>query len=230
MANHTQESASRGGARGGHAHNDAPRYIASFAALFVFTVLTYGLHHVDLGQLALPIAMLIAVAKALVVILFFMHLYDHPGVNRLVLGVTFVFLFFAIPWSSPTSSLATRWPSHISSPLPLSRARRCRRCRRSLHAGLARQRGLHPLLVRAFGRTRASRCTCRAIRRSSSSRSIRRRLTCPLEVEETPRGPMPHIHGGLARQPSSRRSRGRASRRRFPTDSSRAPTGDREGG
>ena len=26
-----------------------------------------------------------------------------------------------------------------------------------------------------------------------------RRLGCPLEVVDTPRGPMPHLHGGLAR-------------------------------
>ncbi len=79
-----------------HAHSGPGRYIASFAALFVFTVLTYGLHHVNLGGLALPVAMLIATAKAAVVILFFMHLWDHPGVNRLVLGVSLLFLGLAI--------------------------------------------------------------------------------------------------------------------------------------
>jgi cytochrome c oxidase subunit 4 len=46
--------------------------------------------------MALPVAMIIATTKALVVILFFMHLWDHPGVNRLVLGVTILFLGFAI--------------------------------------------------------------------------------------------------------------------------------------
>ncbi len=78
-----------------HSHGPG-RYIASFAALFVFTVLTYALHHVNLGAGALPIAMLIATLKALVVVLFFMHLWDHPGVNRLVLGVSILFLGVAI--------------------------------------------------------------------------------------------------------------------------------------
>ena len=77
-------------------HGGAGRYILSFAALFVFTVLTYGLHHVDLGHAALTIAMCIAVAKALVVVLFFMHLWDHPGANRLVLAVSILFLGVAI--------------------------------------------------------------------------------------------------------------------------------------
>jgi cytochrome c oxidase subunit 4 len=74
-----------------HAHS-AMRYYLAFGWLFICTVLTYGLHHVDLGAGALPIAMVIAFAKAMVVILFFMHLWDHPGVNRLVLGVTILFL------------------------------------------------------------------------------------------------------------------------------------------
>jgi cytochrome c oxidase subunit 4 len=81
---------------GTHGAHGAGRYYASFGALFVFTVLTYALHLVDLGSAALPIAMAIAFTKAMVVVLFFMHLYDHPGVNRLVLGVTILLLFFAI--------------------------------------------------------------------------------------------------------------------------------------
>lgn len=96
MANHAKESAQTGEHEADHGHSGATRYIASFAALFVFTVLTYALHHVNLGNLALPIAMVIATGKALVVILFFMHLWDYPGVNRLVLGTTIVFLFFCI--------------------------------------------------------------------------------------------------------------------------------------
>ena len=91
-----------------HAHSGPGRYIVSFGALFVFTVLTYALHHVNLGNLALPIAMLIATAKALVVVLFFMHLWDHPGVNRLVLGVSILFLGMAI--AMVLADTVTRFP------------------------------------------------------------------------------------------------------------------------
>lgn len=80
----------------GHGAHGAGRYWMAFAALLIGTVLTYALHHVDLGGAAFPVAMLIAFTKAMFVILFFMHLIDHPGVNRLVLGVTILFLFFAI--------------------------------------------------------------------------------------------------------------------------------------
>jgi cytochrome c oxidase subunit IV len=117
-----------------HAHEQehdeshgAGRYYVSFAALFVFTVLTYGLHHVNLGAAALPVAMLIAFTKAMVVILFFMHLWDHPGVNRLVMGVTILFLFFAIimvfadtftrfPLASPHFEAGPYPPGNVGAP------------------------------------------------------------------------------------------------------------------
>lgn len=81
-----------------HAHEEhgAGRYWASFAVLFICTVLTYALHKVDLGSAAFPIAMVIATVKAMTVILFFMHLWDHPGINRIVLGVSILFLLLAI--------------------------------------------------------------------------------------------------------------------------------------
>ncbi len=116
MANHSAHSE----AHAEHGHS-AMRYYASFAALFVFTVLTYALHHVDLGTMALPIAMLIATGKALVVVLFFMHLWDHPGVNRLVFGVTVLFLFFAI--IMVFADVFTRYPlamPHYPGPPPAS--------------------------------------------------------------------------------------------------------------
>jgi cytochrome c oxidase subunit 4 len=83
-------------------HGSATRYFLSFGAL------TYALHHVDLGGAALAVAMLIAVTKAAVVILFFMHLWDHPGVNRLVLAVTILFLAFGI--SMVFTDTFTRFP------------------------------------------------------------------------------------------------------------------------
>jgi cytochrome c oxidase subunit IV len=94
VADHGKPSASTHDDHGGHA--GLGRYYMAFGALIVGTLLTYGLHHVDLGAAAFPVAMLIAFTKAMFVILFFMHLIDHPGVNRLVLGVTILFLLFGI--------------------------------------------------------------------------------------------------------------------------------------
>jgi len=78
-----------------HEHSSG-RYWMAFTALLVGTVVTYALHHVNLGSWAFPIAMFIACTKAMFVILFFMHLIDHPGVNRLVMGVTILFLIFGM--------------------------------------------------------------------------------------------------------------------------------------
>ena len=48
-------------------------YLAVFAALMLLTLITVGMAFVDLGALNTIIALTIAVAKALLVILFFMH-------------------------------------------------------------------------------------------------------------------------------------------------------------
>ena len=104
-----------------HAHNHADhaehehtstRYWLAFAALGVLTGLTYGLHHVDMGRFALSVAMVIAFTKAMVVVLFFMHLWDHPGVNRMILGVTILLLGFGMIMVFADS--VTRFP--LSSP------------------------------------------------------------------------------------------------------------------
>ena len=63
-----------------------------FAALLVFTVLTVAVTWVDLGSFNLLIALAVAVVKATLVALYFMHLrYDKPF-NALALVSTLVFL------------------------------------------------------------------------------------------------------------------------------------------
>jgi len=52
--------------------------IAVFVALLVLLVATVGAAYLPLGVLHVPIAMTIAVAKAVLIVLFFMHLlYSH---------------------------------------------------------------------------------------------------------------------------------------------------------
>lgn len=72
--------------------------IKTLSALIVLTVLTvYTALYVDLGWFNLPLAMLIASTKALVVALWFMHLKYDGAVNRaiIVTAVLFVALLFA---------------------------------------------------------------------------------------------------------------------------------------
>jgi cytochrome c oxidase subunit 4 len=67
--------------------------LITLATLLVLTVITvYTAKYVDLGNLNLALAMLIASAKALVVLLWFMHLKYDGNMNRAIIFSTFAFL------------------------------------------------------------------------------------------------------------------------------------------
>jgi len=69
-----------------------------FGALILLTIITVGVAYVPLGPLTVPVAIGIAVVKASLVVLFFMHLkYDNP-VNALTftIGTIFVVVFVTI--------------------------------------------------------------------------------------------------------------------------------------
>ena len=61
-------------------------YILVFAVLIAFTVLTTAVAYVDLGPLNTVVALAIAVCKASLVVLFFMHLKYSPGMTRIALA------------------------------------------------------------------------------------------------------------------------------------------------
>jgi cytochrome c oxidase subunit IV len=77
-------------------HAGAGRYVAVYVALVLLTILTFGLHEVHLGRWSLLIALAIASAKSALVALFFMHLWDQRGANRLVFLVSIVFVALLI--------------------------------------------------------------------------------------------------------------------------------------
>ena len=56
-------------------------YWKTFAALVVLLALTWGIGYIDLGQFNLIVALAIAITKALLVVMFFMHI---RGSNRLL--------------------------------------------------------------------------------------------------------------------------------------------------
>jgi cytochrome c oxidase subunit 4 len=81
----------------GDAHSHAGRYAVVWIALIVLTVATYLVSRVHLpGALHVTVALVIAMAKGGLVALFFMHLYDQPGPNRLVFGTSLVFVALLI--------------------------------------------------------------------------------------------------------------------------------------
>jgi cytochrome c oxidase subunit IV len=71
-------------------------YLAVFAALMVLTVVTVAASRVDLGAFNTPLALVIAVTKAVLVVLFFMHVKYGPRVIGLVLAAAMLYLFHLI--------------------------------------------------------------------------------------------------------------------------------------
>ena len=67
-------------------------YIAIFVALMVLTAITVAVAFVDLGILNFPVAIGIAIIKATLVILFFMHVKYSSKLTQLVVASAFFFL------------------------------------------------------------------------------------------------------------------------------------------
>jgi len=72
------------------------RYALIWVILLFFTGLTVLTGRMDLGQANIFIALAIAITKATLVVLFFMHLWDMGGVNRLVFVVSVLFAIVLI--------------------------------------------------------------------------------------------------------------------------------------
>ena len=76
-------------------HHQAPlgMYFAVFAALMVLTILTVWVSRIDLGAgMNTAVAMSIAIVKALVVILWFMHVIHSPRLTWIVVISSFLWL------------------------------------------------------------------------------------------------------------------------------------------
>ena len=67
-------------------------YYAIFGALMVLTAVTVAVAFVNLGSLNFPVAFIIAVTKATLVILFFMHVKYASRLTKLFVAMAFFFL------------------------------------------------------------------------------------------------------------------------------------------
>lgn len=81
-------------------------YISIWIILLCFTALTTGVAFVDLGSLNTVVALAIAVCKAGIVVLFFMHARHSEKLVRVVIGVAIFWLLILIVIS--TTDFATR--------------------------------------------------------------------------------------------------------------------------
>ena len=72
--------------------------VAVFVGLLILTVVTVGARYVEFGEFNLAVALLIAIVKTSLVVLFFMHLYWDSPFNALafIAGMFFVFLFIGL--------------------------------------------------------------------------------------------------------------------------------------
>ena len=73
-------------------HAGSLRYVAVWVALLGLTGLSFGLSYAPLGRWEVTVALLIAVTKATLVGLFFMHLIEQRLTTALVALVTVVWI------------------------------------------------------------------------------------------------------------------------------------------
>jgi cytochrome c oxidase subunit 4 len=86
-------------------------YLLVFFALMVGTALTVAVAYVNIGWLNTPVALAIAVGKAVLVVLFFMHVRYNTPLMWVFAGAGFFFLlillaltlqdFYTRPWEAP---------------------------------------------------------------------------------------------------------------------------------
>jgi cytochrome c oxidase subunit 4 len=67
-------------------------YYAIFGALMVLTAVTVGVAFVNLGSWNFPVALAVAITKATLVILYFMHVKYSSRLTKMVVGMAFFFL------------------------------------------------------------------------------------------------------------------------------------------
>ena len=90
-------------------HSHVGRYLVVWAALTVLTLATYGISRFHIpGGWAVTVALGIAITKGTLVALFFMHLWDQRGANRLVFVTSLVFVALLIGLT--VADYATRFP------------------------------------------------------------------------------------------------------------------------
>jgi cytochrome c oxidase subunit 4 len=94
-------------------------YWRVYVALLALAAATTAVAFVNLGVLSAPLTLLIAAAKTLLVILYFMHVRFSSAITRLFAGVAFAFL--AILIALTMSDVLTRgWLPPSTPPVPKS--------------------------------------------------------------------------------------------------------------
>jgi cytochrome c oxidase subunit 4 len=86
-------------------------YYTIFAALMVLTIATVYVATVNLGRLNFPVALSIAITKATLVILFFMHAKYSSKMTKMFVGTAFFFLVILLSLTM-TDYLSRGWKTY----------------------------------------------------------------------------------------------------------------------
>ncbi len=84
------------------------QYALIFGILMVLTLATTAIGMIDLGRLNVVVALVIATIKALLVVLFFMHIYWSSKLNKLVVVSGLVWLALLL-WLTLTDFFSRGW-------------------------------------------------------------------------------------------------------------------------
>ena len=97
-------------------------YVFVFGTLIALTALTTGVAFIDLGRMNTVVALAIAVIKALLVILFFMHVRYSPHLTRIVVvaGVFWLAILITLTLSDFLTRKWTPTPSGWQTSMVLS--------------------------------------------------------------------------------------------------------------
>jgi cytochrome c oxidase subunit IV len=71
-------------------------YFIIFTSLMVLTAITVAVAYINLGPLNIVVALAIAVSKATLVILYFMHVRYSPNLTKLVVAGSFLWLLILL--------------------------------------------------------------------------------------------------------------------------------------
>ena len=92
-------------------------YVLIFTMLMVFTAITVAAAFLNLGPLNFPVAISIAIVKATLVILFFMHVKYSSQLTKLIIGSGLFFLLVMFSLTM-TDYLSRGWRTEASGPRP----------------------------------------------------------------------------------------------------------------
>jgi len=86
-------------------------YVLIFALLMIFTAITVAVAFINLGRLNFPVAISIAIVKATLVILFFMHVKYSSQLTKMIIGSGLFFLLVMFSLTM-TDYLSRGWQTY----------------------------------------------------------------------------------------------------------------------